>query len=59
MPANQLLNEFAQLNPDELSLRMTELFDSLLRETDESATESIKTDLERFLQERIDALEKD
>lgn len=58
MPTNGMLNEFANANTDELARRMTELFDSSLDETDESATESLKSELEKIIEERINALDE-
>lgn len=58
MPTNKLLSEFSTLNGDDLARRITDLFDSLLEETDETSAESLKEELERILQERIDALDQ-
>jgi len=58
MPNNELIDEFVRSNTNELACRMTELFDSLLNETDELATESIKSELHTILEERIDALDE-
>jgi len=58
MPTNELLNEFIIINTDSLARRMTDLFDSILDETDESATESLKSELQRILEESIHALDE-
>jgi len=58
MPANEMLNEFANANNDELAVRMTELFDVALDGPDESAIETLKSELETILQEKINALDE-
>jgi hypothetical protein len=56
MPDNDILSEFLNENRDELAQRLTELFDSILNNTDESAAETLKSELENILEERINAL---
>lgn len=51
-----MLSEFLNDNRDELTQRLTELFDSILNNTDESAAETLKSELENILEERINAL---
>jgi len=58
MPANEMLNAFANANADELATRMTELFDMMLDGPDESAIEALKSELERILEGRINALDE-
>lgn len=58
MPTNQLLNEFSESNRDDLSQRITDLFDNSLEEADEAAAALLKEELERVLQERINALDQ-
>jgi phenylpyruvate tautomerase PptA (4-oxalocrotonate tautomerase family) len=58
MPRNELINEFSHSNEDQLAQRITDLFDTRLDETDESVAILLREELERILQERIDALDQ-
>lgn len=59
MAENQLLCEFASSNPGDLQHRLTEVFDSLIQESEDEVVTKLKTELERILEERINALSQD
>ena len=59
MALNPILEEFAASRAHELARRITDKFDEVLNQTDETGTETLKAELESVLEERIDALNRD
>ncbi len=55
MPNDPLLSSFVSENQGDLHLRLADLYDSLLSLSDEDAAKRLKQELDRILQERIDA----
>lgn len=59
MANNQLLEGFAAANSGDLQRRLTDSFDTVLAGDDEAAATHLKAEMDRILQERIDALGQD
>jgi len=59
MAANHILEEFAVSNTHELARRITDKFDEVLNQSDDTGAETLKDELELILQEKIDALDGD
>lgn len=55
MPNDPLVRSFVAANPGVLQERLAELYDSLLSAGDEEAARRLREELDRILQERIDA----
>jgi hypothetical protein len=56
MPNNPLLAEFVQAAPSDLQSRVTDAFDALLDEEEQSQISGLKEALIQVLEERINAL---
>lgn len=58
MAQNSLLAEFVNEHPGELQRRLTEAFDAKLTEDEDSAIESLLTELVEILQQRVAMVEQ-
>ena len=58
MANNTLLEEFVNQNPGNLQYRLTDTFDQMLMENEETAIERIRSELEAIIEEHINALDQ-